>query len=688
MTEQHLPELELSLRQLCRDPGQTDALAALVAAVRPSDRQPPQHATVNLQALSFLLEHHPDYRQALRQALCTLLAETRQIPLYTEAGILANDGFGTTLIRRLGERALPMPYNPDSLRDRFGRLFNHKHDYIWLDSVPDATWHSLWKALAWNEAPNHDSARNTRLQLLESVQVLAARITAIGLEPELVRVCPEVERFASPFMHLNAEVQRYVDVCHQALVDGAAPAEDEKQILVLLEQCEAILGKVRKNAARYGISVSLTYHGLRLGQSIARLRALLELLSPEHNPAQRPELFKLIVDFAQAENRKYSLRDLFKSNTELLALQVTEHAGRHGEHYIAEDRRDWAKMGKAAMGAGLIVGFMALIKLMLARGHLPLLLEGIAFGLNYAIGFIIVQILHFTIATKQPAMTAARLAAALHEKNGRKKQLDDLADLIVKVARTQFIAIVGNVLLAIPTAALIALGWHYLFGAPVVDAAKAQKLLHEIDPIHSLALPHAAIAGVFLFLSGLIAGYYDNKAIYRRIPERIASHALLRRALGENRAWKLGHYVEHNLGALAGNFYFGMFLGLTGTVGTMLGLPLDIRHITFSSANLAFASVALDFQAPLSAVLLGTAGVALIGLVNLGVSFALALWVALRSRKLSASMLLPLLPILARRFLRQPQSFFVPPRPAAVEAGGAPLPSPGEPAPEVAKTPD
>ena len=71
---------------------------------------------------------------------------------------------------------------------------------------------------------------------------------------------------------------------------------------------------------------------------------------------------------------------------------------------------------------------------------------------------------------------------------------------------------------------------------------------------------HAAIAGVYLFLSGLIAGYYDNKAIYRRIPERLAAHPLLNKLLGKHRAWQLGHYVEHNLGALAGNFYFGLFL--------------------------------------------------------------------------------------------------------------------------------
>jgi site-specific recombinase len=118
--------------------------------------------------------------------------------------------------------------------------------------------------------------------------------------------------------------------------------------------------------------------------------------------------------------------------------------------------------------------------------------------MNYAIGFIIVQLLHFTIATKQPAMTAARIAAALHqqEKSASRVALDDLAELVIKVLRTQFIAILGNVLLAIPTAAIIAYGWQALAGSTVVSPDKAHHLLHDLDPASSLALPHAAIAGL------------------------------------------------------------------------------------------------------------------------------------------------------------------------------------------------
>lgn len=651
------------------------ALAELIRSLRPSSATDHEQAVMNLRALAWLLEHNPTYRQALRSALLELLTQTRQIPLYTESGILANTGFFSTLSKRVGERLLPMPIREDSLQDRFGRLFRWKQDHIWLAGIPDETWQQLWQAMAWPEEENRAGWVQTRLQMVEAVQILSARVTAIGLEPELVRVYPEIERFESPFLHLNAAVLSYADSYRRALADDTPLAEDDKHVLVLLDQCEEILGKIRKNASRNGISVNLTYQALRLLQSLNRLRALLSLLEPGHDPGHNPALFHLILDFARAENRKYSVSDVFKSNTELLALQVTEHAGRHGEHYIAESRREWGSMAKAAMGAGLIVGVMALIKLLLAQAHLPLLWEGLSYGLNYAIGFIIVQLLHFTIATKQPAMTAARIAAALHqqEKSGPRVPLDELAELVVKVMRTQFVAILGNVLLAIPTAAIIALGWQALFGQPVVGTAKAQHLLHDLDPLGSLALVHAGIAGVYLFLSGLIAGYYDNKAIYRRIPERLAAHPLLNKLLGKHRAWQLGHYVEHNLGALAGNFYFGLFLGLTGTIGIILGLPLDIRHITFSAANLAFGLVALDFQLPLGMIALYCGGVALIGFTNLAVSFSMALWVALRSRKLSGRQVLPLLPLLLKRFIRQPLQFFIPPaaqRPAADEVAG------------------
>ena len=78
-----------------------------------------------------------------------------------------------------------------------------------------------------------------------------------------------------------------------------------------------------------------------------------------------------------------------------------------------------------------------------------------------------------------------------------------------------------------------------------------------------------------------------------------------------------------------GNLCFGMLLGLTGVIGYLTGLPLDIRHVAFSSANVGYIAVSGDFGWAL--LTQSIVFVLLIGLVNLIVSFALTLWIALRS---------------------------------------------------------
>ena len=52
----------------------------------------------------------------------------------------------------------------------------------------------------------------------------------------------------------------------------------------------------------------------------------------------------------------------------------------------------------------------------------------------------------------------------------------------------------------------------------------------------SWALPHAAIAGFYLFLSGLITGFFANQAAYDDIGARLAQHPGLNRLLGARRA--------------------------------------------------------------------------------------------------------------------------------------------------------
>ena len=104
-------------------------------------------------------------------------------------------------------------------------------------------------------------------------------------------------------------------------------------------------------------------------------------------------------------------------------------------------------------------------------------------------------------------------------------------------------------------------------------------------------------------------------------------------------------------------------LGSTGVIGTILGLPLDIRHIAFSSANLGYALVGFQFDLPLKAIAWAALGVAAIGFTNLAVSFLLALRTAMRARGVQFEHGGPLFKALWRRLRQQPRSFFLPPRP-------------------------
>jgi site-specific recombinase len=94
----------------------------------------------------------------------------------------------------------------------------------------------------------------------------------------------------------------------------------------------------------------------------------------------------------------------------------------------------------------------------------------------------------------------------------------------------------------------------------------------------------------------------------------------------------------------------------------LLGLPIDIRHITFSSAFVGFASVGLEFMLAWQTVLYIAFSLALIGFMNLAVSFGLALYVAMKSRKARFKQWRVFIGNLATRLNRHPGEFIMPPK--------------------------
>ena len=375
-----------------------------------------------------------------------------------------------------------------------------------------------------------------------------------------------------------------------------------------------------------------------------------------------PPIVRLFTHLVAAECRRDDLRAHWRQNTELIALRVTENAGQHGEHYISETRAEYFAIARSAAVGGFIVAFMACLKLLLANTEMAPLTGALAFCLNYGLGFCLIHFLHGTIATKQPAMTANAIAATICQSGGKLCDAETLAALVARTVRTQIVAILGNVGVAVPVAALIAFAVYFFSGTHFVPPAKAEHLLTEQSLIHSGVVVYAAIAGICLFVAGLISGYFDNYAAYNRIPQRIRQLAWARRLLGEYRLQRVANYVGNNLGALAGNFLFGFMLGGTTLLGFLFGLPLDIRHVAFSSAFVGLAIVGTDFAPNLGLLLWAVLGVAAIGFVNLSVSFALALNIALRSRQVSDTPWRMIVGAVLKCLWRNPREFFLPPK--------------------------
>ncbi|MFW2162389.1 site-specific recombinase [Acinetobacter beijerinckii] len=636
----------------------------LVNRLRPKNPNDAEEVKQRIHTFIRTLLLTPTSAILLQNFLLKLISQYKQLSLYADSGILSLDGFWNQLSQRLGAHFLPLVEDGQQLRTLVGKIFHQENDHEWLDLIEKQDWISLFSLISESQS-NTIEKQISKNELIKAITVLSYRISGIGLYPEFINAQPEITEYESPFLVQNREIVEFIEKYKKQIDDQDAvvvmPPPDASQAFVMLDQCREVVLKIRRATRRIGVSISLTYLLSLLEQAIDRIELLLSLLASK-DEVRYVALGELLIDVTKAHYDEKSVRHLLSSTSELIALQVTENASKTGEHYVSTDKAGFFGMYKAAAGAGAIIATMATLKILTARLVLAPFGHAFLYSMNYALGFMLIHVLHFTVATKQPAMTAAALASTVQQQKGSKTaQIAELAALIINIIRTQFIAILGNISIAIPTAALITFLWQYNLGEPLLNHSKSAAVLHSLNPFTSLAVPHAAIAGVCLFLSGLLAGYFDNLAIYRKVGPRLKQHRRLKSLMGQQRLDKFATYIETNLGALAGNFLFGIMLGSMGTIGFILGLPLDIRHIAFASAN--FIQGLMTIGSPdLALIIVSFLGVMLIGLTNLFVSFTLTIIVALRARRVRFAQWKPLAKLVMTHFLTRPSDFFWPPK--------------------------
>ncbi|MDX2301460.1 MAG: site-specific recombinase [Microscillaceae bacterium] len=653
------------LEQIAQKPTEDiDCLIALIRKIRPRSPKKVEYAISQIENLIALLHIYPPLRESLLKYWTEICRSRSSLRLLTDLGIFSNLGFFTETNKKLVQKFLPEIHPENTFIYLLDQVFYKKNDYQWVNSVPDDVWIRLLKVLEIRPICSLQRDEIILEQILNALLIISLRMTTIGIDPEIVDRLPELEKFGSPFLAQNIEVDDFIKFFKDdPKFDRSIHNTDYKQILVILSQCESYIDIIRKNRNQYGITLNITYILLRLSQNIKRMKLLLVLLLEDKAaPAYQNEV-SLLKEIVKLNNKKNSVTEHIANNISLLAFQITEHTGKTGEHYITSTRKEYFKMLKSASWGGFIVAFLCIFKTLLYYFKFPPFGQAFMYSMNYSFGFMTIYVTGSTLATKQPAMTATTIAQSLDAKHTQDPgYADNFAKLIAKVSRSQLVAFLGNVLVVFPVAFILAWNYFLFAGTHIADPHKARILLDELHPTQSYALFHAGIAGIYLFLAGLIAGYYDNKSISHKIPQRIKAHPFLKRILPKAWVNNLAGYLEHNLGNLAGNFYFGIFLGSTGILGIILGLPIDIRHITFAAGNLGLALAGLDNEVSWRTIWVSWLGIAGIGFMNFIVSFSLSITVAIQSRRVKFKETKKLFRGLRKLIFKKPLQFVFPPR--------------------------
>ena len=619
---------------------------------------------VDLQEIISFFEENYLLREQFSIYIKEILNDKKFNKILSDAAILQDVDFIFEVRKRIFAKFLPYQPQKETLEYILNQVFYRADDAIWINKIPSHQLEELYVLLEFNSIYDSIEPKSVLSELLFGMYLITQRISGRAMETDVIKMVPEFDDYESPFSAFEKELLQIEDKVRNS-ENHYIKSDDQSyaQLLVLHRQCEEFVEKAFHNSSKYGISLRVNQNLLKIRQQLERLKFLIPLLIVDEESHKKNNRIALALHLIKYNCYKNNVRKFIGESTQLISYEITQHTAKTGEHYITESRMEYFKMFRAALGGGFIVGILCVIKVLLSKADTSFFGHAFLYSMNYAFGFIAIYLLGFTLATKQPAMTASALIKALEEgvlKQGRDaEKYKAFAILFARVFRSQFIAFVGNVIMAFPVSLLGIWLIDYTLDYNIA-ATKWESMLIDISPIHSLAIFHAAIAGVFLFLSGIISGSVANRDKHKQVFFRITEHPLLKRSLGKDRTLKLAKLYEKRWAGIISNFWFGIFMGSTASVGLFLGLNLDIRHITFASGNLALALYGANYEVSESMLFWGVFGIGIIGLVNFMVSFSLSLGLAFRSRAISLFELRFVTVSIWNHFKSRPFSFFFP----------------------------
>ena len=622
----------------------------------------PQASVARVRLFIEAAQARPGFASKLQAWWRTLTDTVDTTPLLADFGFAPRAAFLSELGERLRYKLLPGTPETTHATELFMLLFPRPFDAQWLKLLDHATLTQLGELLSPQGAgdepePNGGSLlQGWQATLLEALTYCTSQVSATGFSPELrLRMSPATLQ-TRPFHGLASDLEALRAALAAHGPDSGALHLALDQFKTRLEACRSAAASVYAHLDEHGISVGLVFRLRQLRERILRIRELLDCLLSEKPAASAMQLLARLV--LLAEERR-SIRALVAANSTLLAAKVAERGAETGEHYITRDRAAYVDMLGKAAGGGALTAITTALKFGVVALALSAFWSGFVASVVYAASFVLIQLLHFTLATKQPAMTAPAMAAKLKDLRSG-EAISEFVDEVTHLVRSQVAAVLGNVLMVVPVVLLISGVMQFGLDRPMIDTRDAIHVLNALSLLGPTLL-WAAFTGAVLFAASIIGGWVENWFVLYRLASSMRYNPRITRALGVARARSWAGFMRDNISGFTSNIALGFMLGLIPPITGFFGLELEVRHVTLSAGQLSAAAAALGWEVLRQpAFWWCVAAIPLIGALNLGVSFYLAFRLALRAHNVSGVDRARIRSAIWARWRSRPGSFFRP----------------------------
>lgn len=566
--------------------------------------------TVRIKYILVMLRNNPEWLNNFVMTVGSVIFEISNISHYVNAGFSSNS-FMHELVHRVQEKIIPnRPFNED-LETLIYEIFPNENESLYIDFVDESVLTELLQLFS-DQIDLHKKIKTDILSAsyMQSVLILS-NFFSIQKELNIVACDPkELAEFKLEGLLRNSQIS------DELLVPELA--------YDYLDLIEKNILRLESSMQDIGVKIQLVYLFQIQKRRLNRLRILLNFLNPKISNAVSFRLFlsRLILD---AHHQK-SFKSFISDNLSLLTDRIVQANSHIGEHYVTFTWAEFQDMFKSATGGGAVTGVTVFIKLAISKLGLAGFVKGVADSLNYSGSFILIQVMGWTLATKQPSATAPFIAKELTRSTLEARKS------IVALLRTQFIAVMGNLSMVFPFCFLISYISLYL-GNPVLGVDKSLDVISSTNVLGPSFL-FAIYTGVLLFTASLFAGWFENWVVVNQLNKRLKNSEYLSSLFGENRAMRFADFFSINANALAANISLGFLLGLLPQFNKFMGLPLDVRHVTLATGAFATAlPVVLGLGITGWEIFNAVLGIILIGLMNISVSFLLAFLLASISSK-------------------------------------------------------